>query len=128
MSASTVVALAFLCCTLGHIFSPWLKFKGGKGIAVAVGCLFVTFGVMGALLEIAVFAVVVAISRFVSAGSLAALIVCPILRHTRLFQAFDPIAWVLCLVTALVVIWAHRGNIHRLATGTERRIGDKAKE
>lgn len=70
VSASTVVALAFLCCTLGHIFSPWLKFKGGKGIAVAVGCLFVTFGVMGALLEIAVFAVVVAISRFVSAGSL----------------------------------------------------------
>ena len=126
VSASTVVALAFLCCTLGHIFSPWLKFKGGKGIAVAVGCLFVTFGVMGALLEIAVFAVVVAISRFVSAGSLAAAACrfCGIL----FFQAFDPIAWVLCLVTALVVIWAHRGNIHRLATGTERRIGDKAKE
>ena len=50
VSASTVVALAFLFCTLGHIFSPWLKFKGGQGIAVAVGCLFVTFGVMGALL------------------------------------------------------------------------------
>ena len=129
VSASTVVALAFLFCTLGHIFSPWLKFKGGKGIAVAVGCLFVTFGVMGALLEIAVFAVVVAISRFVSAGSLAAAIVCPIFAaYYFLFQAFDPIAWVLCLVTALVVIWAHRGNIHRLATGTERRIGDKAKE
>ena len=115
VSASTVVALAFL--------------KGGKGIAVAVGCLFVTFGVMGALLEIAVFAVVVAISRFVSAGSLAAAIVCPIFAaYYFLFQAFDPIAWVLCLVAALVVIWAHRGNIHRLATGTERRIGDKAKE
>ena len=148
VSASTVVALAFLFCTLGHIFSPWLgfkggkgiavlghnfpfymQFKGGKGIAVAVGCLFVTFGVMGALLEIAVFAVVVAISRFVSAGSLAAAIVCPIFAaYYFLFQAFDPIAWVLCLVTALVVIWAHRGNIHRLATGTERRIGDKAKE
>ena len=122
------LALAFAGCTLGHIFSPWLKFKGGKGIAVAVGCLFVTFGVMGALLEIAVFAVVVAISRFVSAGSLAAAIVCPIFAaYYFLFQSFDPIAWVLCLVTALVVIWAHRGNMHRLATGTERRIGDKAK-
>ena len=83
VSASTVVALAFLCCTLGHIFSPWLKFKGGKGIAVAVGCLFVTFGVMGALLEIAVFAVVVAISRFVSAGSLAAAIVWHITSSSR---------------------------------------------
>ncbi len=129
VSAATVVALAFLSCTLGHIFSPWLKFKGGKGIAVAVGCLFVTFGVMGALLEIAVFAVVVAITRYVSAGSLAAAIVCPIFAaYYFLFQSFEPIAWVLCLVTALVVIWAHRGNIHRLATGTERRIGDKAKE
>ena len=123
------VTVAFLGCVWGHIFSPWLGFKGGKGIAVAVGCLFVTFGVMGALLEIAVFAVVVAISRFVSAGSLAAALVCPIFAaYYFLFQAFDPIAWVLCLVTALVVIWAHRGNIHRLATGTERRIGDKAKE
>ena len=121
-----LVTLAAIC---GHIFSPFLHFHGGKGIAVAVGCLFVTFGVMGALLEIAVFAVVVAISRFVSAGSLAAAIVCPIFAaYYFLFQAFDPIAWVLCLITALVVIWAHRGNIHRLATGTERRIGDKAKE
>ena len=38
------VTVAFLGCTWGHIFSPWLGFKGGKGIAVAVGCLFVTFG------------------------------------------------------------------------------------
>ena len=123
------LAVGGAACLLGHCFPVYFKFKGGKGIAVAVGCLFVTFGVMGALLEIAVFAVVVAISRFVSAGSLAAAIVCPIFAaYYFLFQVFDPIAWVLCLVTALVVIWAHRGNIHRLATGTERRIGDKAKE
>ena len=38
------VTVAFLGCVWGHIFSPWLGFKGGKGIAVAVGCLFVTFG------------------------------------------------------------------------------------
>ena len=123
------LALVLLAPVLGHAFSCFYGLRGGKGIAVAVGCLFVTFGVMGALLEIAVFAVVVAISRFVSAGSLAAAIVCPIFAaYYFLFQVFDPIAWVLCLVTALVVIWAHRGNIHRLATGTERRIGDKAQE
>lgn len=51
------LALAFFACTYGHIFTPWLKFKGGKGIAVAVGCLFVTFGPIGALIELAVFAV-----------------------------------------------------------------------
>ena len=123
---STVYALAFLACTWGHIFSPWLKFKGGKGIAVAVGCLFVTFGPMGALLEIAVFAIVVAITRYVSAGSLAAAVTCPIFAaYYFLFQTFDPIAWALCLVCAATVVWAHRGNISRLVHGDERRIGEK---
>ena len=51
------VTVAFLGCVWGHIFSPWLGFKGGKGIAVAVGCLFVTFGWQGACLELAIFAV-----------------------------------------------------------------------
>ena len=44
VSYDTMLTVAFLGCVLGHIFSPWLKFKGGKGIAVAVGCLFVVFG------------------------------------------------------------------------------------
>ena len=50
VSHDTMLAVAFLGCTWGRIFSPWLKFKGGKGIAVAVGCLFVTFGWVGACL------------------------------------------------------------------------------
>ena len=126
---STVYALAFLACTWGHIFSPWLKFKGGKGIAVAVGCLFLTFGPFGALLEIAVFAVVVAITRHVSAGSLAAAVTCPVFAgYYFLFQTFDPVAWALCTVCAITVVWAHRGNIKRLAHGEERRIGEKKKE
>ena len=125
-SPTTLSAVAFLACTWGHIFSPWLKFKGGKGIAVAVGCLFVTFGPMGALLEIAVFAVVVAITRYVSAGSLAAAVTCPVFSaYYFFFATFDPVAWALSLVCALTVIWAHRGNIRRLAAGDERRIGDK---
>ncbi len=129
VSSATVLALAFVSCTLGHIFSPWLKFKGGKGIAVAVGCLFVTFGPMGALLEIAVFAIVVAITRYVSAGSLAAAVTCPIFAaYYFLFQSFHPVAWVICLITAIVVVWAHRGNISRLVHGNERRIGEKAKD
>ena len=62
------LAAAFFGCIVGHIFSPWLGFRGGKGIAVAVGCMFVTFGPVIALLELVIFAVVVAASKYVSAG------------------------------------------------------------
>lgn len=118
--------IAFLGCVWGHIFSPWLGFKGGKGIAVAVGCLFVTFGWAGALLELALFAVVVAATRYVSAGSVAAALACPFFAaYYFLVAGFAPVAWVCCTAAALTVVWAHRGNIERLRAGTERRIGAK---
>ena len=120
-----MVCFAFLGCILGHIFSPWLGFKGGKGVAVAVGCLFVTFGWAGALLEIAIFAAVVLGTRMVSAGSLAAAVTCPFFAaYYFLWNDFSPVAWGCCLVAALVVVWAHRGNIARIASGTEHRIGE----
>lgn len=123
VSYDTMIALAFLACTLGHIFSPWLGFKGGKGIAVAVGCLFVTFGWIPALLEILIFAVLVIATRYVSVGSIAAAVACPF------FSAYvfwgNWLAVVLCSFAGIVVIWAHRANIGRLRAGTENRIGDK---
>ncbi len=116
------IGVSFWGCVWGHIFSPWLKFKGGKGIATAIGCLFILFGPIGAILELLSFVIVVAITRYISAGSLTASIFCPILC---LFYFWDE--WVVVIVgtiAALTVIWAHRGNISRLRKGTERRIGD----
>lgn len=114
---------AFLGCVFGHIFSPWLKFRGGKGIAVSVGCLMVTFGIVGALLELAIFIVLVAATRYVSAGSLAAAVLCPFLA--LYFFWGDTLAIFLCCLVAATVIWAHRANIGRLSKGTENRIGAK---
>lgn len=125
LSLATYQGIGFLGCVWGHIFSPWLKFKGGKGIAVAVGSLFFTFGPVGALIELAVFIVVVALTRYVSAGSLAAAVACPFVS-LWIFWGEWP-AWVLCVVAALTVIWAHRANIGRLRSGTESRIGGKKK-
>ena len=125
-SHDLLVALAFLGCIWGHIFSPWLGFKGGKGIAVAVGCLFVTFGAGGALFELALFAVVVAATRYVSLGSLAAAVACPFYALYRFPDS--PPAVFLCMLAAATVIWAHRGNIARLRAGTENRIGGRKGE
>lgn len=121
--AALAMALAFAGCTLGHIFSPWLKFHGGKGIAVAAACLFFVYGPAGFLIEIAVFALCVLATRYVSVGSIAAAAVCPLLGLYFYWDSW--VAWLIITATALVVIWAHRANIARLRAGTENRIGAK---
>lgn len=123
LSMETYQGIGFLACVWGHIFSPWLKFKGGKGIAVAVGSLFFTFGPIGALVELAVFVVVVALTRYVSAGSIAAAVACPFISLYLFWGEWA--AWALCVVAAATVVWAHRSNIARLRVGTESRIGGK---
>lgn len=125
VSYDTMLAVAFLGCTWGHIFSPWLGFKGGKGIAVAVGCLFVTFGWVGACLELLLFAVLVITTKHVSVGSIAAAATCPL--FALYFFWGDWIAWACCTIAALTVLWAHRSNIKRLMAGEESKIGDKKK-
>ena len=119
------LSTAFLGCVLGHIFSPWLDFKGGKGIAVAIGCLFITFGIVPSLIEIAIFAVLVLASRYVSLGSVACALACPFIALYCFWG--DVLSIVLCTIAGLTVVWAHRGNIARLRAGNERRIGDKKK-
>ena len=119
----TATAVAFFGSVYGHIFSPWLGFKGGKGIAVAIGCLFVTFGWLGALIEIAIFAALVPTTKYVSVGSIAAAGACPFLALWLLWGNWPAV--LLCAVTGLTVVWAHRGNIERLRAGTERRVGEK---
>lgn len=119
----TMLAVAFLGCVWGHIFSPWLGFKGGKGIAVAVGCLFVTYGVVGACLELVIFAVLVVATKRVSIGSIAAAVACPFFAWYYFWGDWP--AAVLCSIAGLTVVWAHRENIKRLRAGTESRIGDK---
>lgn len=117
------MACVFAGCVLGHIFSPWLRFRGGKGIAVAVGSLFFVFGVPGAVIELLLFAALVVSTRYVSVGSIAAAALCPILG---LYFYWGN--WAACLAIALVaavVVWAHRANISRLKAGTENRVGSK---
>lgn len=125
VSMREFLALSFIGCISGHIYSPWLGFHGGKGIAVAVGCLFFVFGPVGACLELAIFIVLVVATRYVSVGSIAAAIACPFI--TLYYYWGDPFAWTLITISAFLVFYAHRENMKRLRAGTESRIGDKKK-
>ncbi|MGI6045928.1 MAG: glycerol-3-phosphate 1-O-acyltransferase PlsY [Eggerthellaceae bacterium] len=117
----SLLCFAFLGCIWGHIFSPWLKFKGGKGIAVAIGCMCVSFGWVGAIIEIGIFALAVVISKYVSLGSILAAIACPFISLVLFWG--EPFAILFATLAAVTVLWAHRGNIKRLREGTERKIG-----
>ena len=118
-----VQAVGFAGCIWGHIFSPWLKFKGGKGIAVGVGCLFVTMGPVIALMELALFTVLVIATRYVSVGSIAAGATCPLFALWAFWG--NPVAWFFASAAGLTIVWAHRANIERLRNGTESRVGKK---
>lgn len=123
VSINDCLAVSFLGAAYGHIFCPWLKFHGGKGIAVSVGSLFIVFGPIGALIELFGFVVVCLFTKYVSAGSLTAACICPFLALWIFWG--DWIAVALCTIVALTVIWAHRSNIDRLRSGTENRIGSQ---
>lgn len=111
-----LVTLAAIC---GHIFSPFLHFRGGKGIAVGVGTL-LGFAWPVGLLELAIFLVIAVASKRVSAGSVTvaailgpvfALIYGPSLGLDLLLE-----------LAGLVVVWAHRSNIKKLINGQEKEF------
>jgi len=121
--AKILLAISFLACILGHMFTPWLKGKGGKGVAVGVGCMFVAMGPLIAVLELVLFAALVAITKYVSVGSIAAAGTVPLFAIWAYWGNVP--AWAICSLAGILVVWAHRGNIARLRAGTELAIGHK---
>jgi len=116
---------AALWAVLGHLFPAWLKFKGGKGVATALG-VFAVLAPKPILLSLGVFILVVAVTRFVSLGSILATAALPFLAY--FFQAelrTWPAMSMVCGI-ALLIIVKHHGNITRLMHGTEPRFGSKS--
>ena len=113
--------VALVAGVAGHVFSPWLKFKGGKGVAVAGGSLFILFGWVFGAAELAIFGLVIVVSKYVSLGSLCAAAACPVIG-CFLFWG-QPVPIVCCLAACILVFWAHRENIGRLRAGNERKVG-----
>lgn len=113
--------VAGLFAILGHNYTCWLRFKGGKGIATSAGVL-IALVPLGLLITLGAWLMVFAISRYVSLASVFAAFVLPfavwaVERSPRMI--------ILCTVLSLLAIYKHRANIQRLLAGTEHRFGAK---
>jgi len=112
------VALVALTAFLGHCYPVYLGFKGGKGVATALG-IFLVLSPLSVLCVLGIFVAVLYLWRFISLASISAAAAVPLIvlyfeRSTPIFAA--------TLVIAAIVIWRHRSNIQRLRAGNESRF------
>ena len=117
----TLPALAATTAVLGHMYPVWLGFRGGKGVATGCGA-FLPLAPKASVVGFVVFAVVAALSRYVSLGSVAGTIA---LAAAAFAYGTAPVAWSATAIGALVIA-KHRGNLQRIWRGSERRVGVKS--
>jgi acyl phosphate:glycerol-3-phosphate acyltransferase len=120
--SDAATALVAAAAFLGHLYPAFLRFKGGKGVATALGALLASAPVI-VLALLGIFGAVVAITRLVSLASMIAALAAPFL----LWLFFRPTPLVaLAFFFAAMIILRHRANISRLMAGTEPRFGESA--
>jgi len=116
-------AIAGIAAILGHIFSVWLRFRGGKGVATFIGVMLAAYWPTG-LLVIATWLAVAQIWKISSLSALVAAALAP--AYTIAFGSL-PYA-LMAMVLAIIIFITHHENIHRLWRGEEPRIGAKKKD
>ena len=114
-SYSVAVATAAM---LGHMYTVFLKFKGGKGVATGCG-VFLALMPAPALIALLIFTVVFLFSGYVALGSICAAVVLPLVAF---FTGYPAEAIIFAFAAALLIVYKHRTNIKRLRSGTENRF------
>jgi len=112
--------LAGLAAIVGHCYTPWLRFRGGKGVATFLGAAFALSWESGVVFIVVWLAAVIP-TRFSSLGSMLATIVAGAVIGLTHGDA-GPNAWIFAAAASAVILWRHRGNIDRLARGSENRL------
>ena len=120
----SLMALAALFAILGHMYPVWLKFKGGKGVATGLG-VFLALAPKAVLIVLVCFLIVVAITRYISLGSIVAAALFPIAFYYLHPQHSTPLILGMISGVSLLIIWKHRENIRRLIAGNENKFGAK---
>lgn len=120
-----------LAAILGHMFSPFLGFKGGKGVATSAGVLLGLFPyyTFPGLLSIGIFIIVFFIWRYISLASVIGVVcfpviylICGLVNHWPIFSQQLPLL-IAAVLVALLIVLKHRTNLVRLRAGTEHRLG-----
>ena len=106
-----------LGAVVGHCFPLWLRFRGGKGVATAAGVVLALTPLV-LLIALALCAAAVALTRYVSLGSILAAIAAPLATYALGYAQFAE----LYLLLALIIVAKHHANIRRLLAGTEHRF------
>ena len=112
-----------LAAVLGHMFSPYVRFRGGKGVATAAG-VFLVLSPLACLGAVILFLLVVIFWRYVSLGSVSAAAAMPLLIYFLWAPRHAPplAVTVGALAAALLILYKHRGNLERLREGAEPRF------
>jgi glycerol-3-phosphate acyltransferase PlsY len=109
---------AALCAVIGHVFTVWLRFKGGKGVATGCG-VFLALSPLALLTTLGVFVLIVLATRYMSAASIGAAAAFPILAY--LYGKPPFMIWG-AVISAAIIVLRHYENIRRILSGTERKF------
>jgi glycerol-3-phosphate acyltransferase PlsY len=120
-------AVAAFFAIIGHMFTVWLRFKGGKGVATGLG-VFLALAPKAVLIVFAVFVVIVAVTRYISLGSMVAAALFPFCFYFLQPTHATPGVLTMLAGVSLLIIYRHRENISRLLAGNENRFGAKQGE
>lgn len=115
------MAAAGAAAIVGHIYPVWLRFHGGKGVAVAAG-VFTVLAPLAAAAAAAVFLAIVSATRLVSLGSVAATLTLP---SVALLTGAPPQVVAAAIGAGALILFRHRSNVRRLLRGAERRMGER---
>jgi glycerol-3-phosphate acyltransferase PlsY len=119
--------IAGLCAMLGHTFTIFLNFKGGKGVATGLG-VFLALAPFSILTALVAFAIVLFVFGYISVGSMTAAVLLPFLVYIYGETGYFNLVFFFAVIAAIFVVYKHKDNIKRLIDGTESKFEYKKEQ